>query len=433
MSSQRSRSTVIVHRRLLICCASLIAVVLVGVTSCSDEQPSEVSKRKPETGRTSDLPTAGSAEPRGVLKSATLADGAGFGAGWISEPREEHLDLAEKHGLALTAIFGWSGERTKGIDAWLDFFARAQKRDIPIRISPIPAPSGAYLAARGAERDLAELQDFVDLYTSKGLKPSTLVLDVEGRDPGGTIPSITLLGLSDSPQARATLLAEALPVAEHQAAIDHYQRFVDKARAAGWRVGVSTVAVVADDSCDADTDIERVLGIPITGVDWDFVTFQAYRTSTYPTLKGLGLALPTSSYVYEIAKRAKEKWGDRAGVDLGLTWVNTLKGADEDDYDKIEDWYDDVRAAHAAGIDPNLVVPFRVEGFYDSAVPGDPEAWFVDVTGAVAPPPDAITDLMRSLNCNADKRLDADLHAAQTPGTTGDSPASSTGDTAGPR
>lgn len=417
MSPQRRRSPLLGRHRLLVGSAFIAALAVLGV-SCSDDQPSDDAKAKSESGSSSTSSAASAEEPRGVLKSTNLADGAGFGAGWISEPRKEHLDLAEKHGLALTAIFGWHGERTEGIDKWLDFFAEAQKRNIPIRISPIPAPGGVYLAARGAESDLAEVQGFVDLYKSVGLKPSTLVLDVEGRDPGGTIPSITLLGLSDSPQARATLLAEALPAAEHEAATEQYRRFVAKMRSEGWRVGVSTVAVVADDACDSDQDFERVLGIPITGVDWDFVTYQAYRTSTYPTLRGLDLPFPTSAYVYGIAKRAKDKWGERGGVDLGLTWVNTLKGADEADYGRIEDWYDDLRAAAAAGIDPNLVVPFRVEGFYDSAVPGDPEAWFIDVTGAVAPAPDSVTDLMRSLNCKADERLDADQLAGSTPSST---------------
>ena len=339
---------------------------------------------------------------------AELPAGQAWAAAWIAEPRPAFLDFAVAHHLALTAIFHWTGERTADIDAWLDFFQQADQRGIPLRISPLPdfpdQSAACYLAARDAQRSLDRVWDFVALYQSEGLPPATLVLDVEGRDPGKLAAAVIPFAALGNEADRDLLVAEALPPKAHAAAVALYQAFVDRAHAAGWKVGVTSLPLLADDGCDG-ANLERALGTPVTGVGWDLVTLQAYRTLMYPVVQSLGFPMPTGYYVYKVAKRVHDRFGDKGGVDIGLMSVNFLQGS-EDDYQSFAEWGEDLAGARAAGIAPGLVVPFRLELAFDSKDPADPAAWLVDVPETPAPPDsDQITDAILQVWCLADTKL----------------------------
>lgn len=355
-----------------------------------------------------DLPATGDAIDTDATARDALSPGQVAGAVWISEPRPAFFDFAVAHHLTLTAIFHWSGERTAAIETWLAFFKEAERRGIPLRISPLPEtpdkPGGSYLAARDAQRDLDRVWDFVTTYQAEGLQPATIVLDIEGRDPGNLSGSLIRFAMLESAADRDALIAEALPPRAHAEAVAAYQAFVDRGHEAGWKVAATSMPMLANDGCDG-ANIQRALGTPITGVQWDFLTLQAYRTLTYPEFRDLELPFPTGYYVYRIAKVLHDTWGARGGVDLGLTSVNLIQGS-EDDYQSFAEWGEDLAAARAAGIASDLVVPFRLELMFDSKEPADPAAWFADIPEPSAPPDkDQVTDLLLQIWCLADTRL----------------------------
>ncbi|MBK8999361.1 MAG: hypothetical protein IPM35_26875 [Myxococcales bacterium] len=83
------------------------------------------------------------------------------------------------------------------------------------------------------------------------------------------------------------------------------------------RAGVSAHAVTYPlvlDQREGDTTLEDALSIPVSGIDWDEVSFMVYQTP-FAQLIGawLGPAL-VSSY----AKTAVARFGARAGIDLGI-------------------------------------------------------------------------------------------------------------------
>ena len=299
------------------------------------------------------------------------------GTAWIGLATPGYIDLALNYNLRLAPIFEFNGTRTSDINNWIAFIKSAQQRGAKLRICPIPVSDSAYLDDRHAAAQLAIVWNFVQIMQSEGIQPTELILDIEGMNAAKYCSALVSFQLG-SVAARDTLVANALTPAGEDSAVAQYQAFVNQCHASGWKVGATTLNQIAVEPV-GNTNIERVLGIPITGVNWDFVTYQAYRTSTFSVFASMGFPLPTSWFVYRFGQLAKMHYGAKGGLDIGIMGVNSSWG-----YANFSDWQADVSATRAAGIDPDLVAGFRMETA-NTPVPGDSALFFSQLESSAAP------------------------------------------------
>ena len=304
------------------------------------------------------------------------------GTAWVGLADTGYITFALKNNVRLAAIFSYNGTQTADINQWLAFFQLAQQRGAKLRICPIPVTAAEYLDDRHAAAEMAVLSNFMQVMQTAGIKPCEIILDIEGENPSKYCDSLVQFVLG-STAARDTLLANALSIAGRDSAIASYQSFVNRCHAAGWKVGATTLNQVAIEGLN-DINIERVLGIPITGISWDFVTYQAYRTSTFPVSELLGFPNVTSYFVYKFAKQAQLHYGVNGGLDIGIMGVNANPGLG---YPTFSDWQSDVEATGAAGLNPDLVAGFRMETARPpiTTVPGDSTLFFSQLESSTAP------------------------------------------------
>jgi hypothetical protein len=89
---------------------------------------------------------------------------------------------------------------------------------------------------------------------------------------------------------------------------------IDEVRAMGFRVAAVTYPMVLDDHGDDDLDIEDAFDVPVTGVAWDEVSFMVYQSLLYD----LSGSWHGPDVVHSYALSAREQWGDRAAIALGI-------------------------------------------------------------------------------------------------------------------
>ncbi len=326
------------------------------------------------------------------------------GTVWVSAADTGYINFALNLNIRLSAIFECTGTQTAEITNWINFIKLAQQRGVKLRICPIPVSGAAYLDARHAAAQLAIVSNFVQLMQSSGIKPGELILDVEGNNPSKYCQALVQFALG-SVAARDTLVANALTQAGHDSAVAFYQAFVNQSHAAGWKVGATTLNQIAVEQTGGDNNIERVLSIPITGVSWDFVTYQAYRTSTYSIFASLGFPAPTALFVYRFALMAKTHYGALGGVDIGIMGISNPNGC----YNNLGEWQSDVDATRAAGINPDLVAGFDMESANgNNPLPGDSTYWFSQLESSpvpAVPADDQATDDYINIYFTADTSL----------------------------
>jgi len=304
------------------------------------------------------------------------------GTAWIGLADTGYITFALKNNVRLAAIFSYNGTLTPDISQWLSFFQLAQQRGVKLRICPIPVTAAEYLDDRHAAAEMAVLNNFMQVLQTAGIKPCEIILDIEGENPAKYCDSLVQFALG-STSARDTLVANALSIAGRDSAIAFYQAYVNQCHSTGWKVGATTLNQVAIENV-GDITIERALGIPITGITWDFVTYQAYRTSTFPVSASLGFPNATSYFVYLFAQRAQLHYGANGGLDIGIMGVNADPGLG---YPTFSDWQNDVDATRAAGLNPDLVAGFRMETAREpiTTVPADSTLFFSQLSSAPVP------------------------------------------------
>lgn len=319
------------------------------------------------------------------------------GAVWIAEPNWDYIDFALQQNIILSAIFHITNVRTPDTDAWISFLKEAQSRGVKLRISPIVDGYGMYFSTTEAGPQLAVLSGFIDLLKAEGVQPCELILDAEGR--GNELAQDFIKVIQSASVDSLKAFFNKVPTqAEHAAALQRYHDYISGLHREGWKVGITTLDIVSVDQLDHDNDLERFFDIPLRGVGWDFITYQVYRAGS----------VKTSYYVYRIAKLGHDEFGDIAGVDIGIMGVNQLP--EGGDYHSFPEWRQDVLATRAAGINPDLVVGFRLELVN---TPKDNMArWFEETDASPVPAPpkaEVFSDASIASLILADKVLDGIL------------------------
>lgn len=198
--------------------------------------------------------------------------------------------------------------------------------------------------------------------------------------------------------------------AEYNAALTTYKDFVASVRSAGWDIDVSTFVQMLDDYADGDASLRHAYGAVLDdprvpgATNWSRMYIQAFTTL-------YGEMLPMTNYfVYDYARLAKNVFGSKASVDVGLTHGGIDPTAPT--YWSPIPLAQDTSAALAAGIPRTQIEVYSYFGFYDDIVPtlanrptiaAHIEDWMFPVIAINFPPPaDVGTGVFRSLNHAAD-------------------------------
>lgn len=165
-----------------------------------------------------------------------------------------------------------------------------------------------------------------------------------------------LRALGARPDRLLACLASHVRPQAHSAARDVLARAVDRTKAAGLRVHAVTYPLILDGEDDAT--LEDALDIVVRGIDWDEVSFMVYQTA-FRQLAGVWFG---PRLVYDYAKAAVSRYGERAGLDLGVVGDAGVGLDPGGRYPDPTSLHDDVRAGIAAGIPLSRMRVYGLDG-----------------------------------------------------------------------
>lgn len=141
------------------------------------------------------------------------------------------------------------------------------------------------------------------------------------------------------------------------AAREALARTVESVTAAGLRAHGVTYPLVLDQA-EGTTRLEDALDVPVTGIGWTEISFMVYQTPfAQQAGSWFGPAL-----VYEYALAAVARFGERAGLDLGIVGDVGLGVEPGDRYPDPASLRADVAAALAAGIPAERLRVYSLAG-----------------------------------------------------------------------
>ncbi len=307
---------------------------------------------------------------------APLASKTGYEAAWAEflddDAVRASFSLLCAHGVALH--LAWPAARLTD-EALLDLAADAQAAGVVIR--PwllLEDAEGYWPGSTNADPFAAAAGTLMDAWAEHGLEPTGLIVDMEMRIDRAMMLTELLGGDMPDLAGLVEFLRDGVDRDQFAAATATYAGLADDAHQRGWQVILTTLPMVLDDPGDDDDTIVQALGIPVDGIDWDRMTFQAYRTLLGNFSIGDGPAL-TPFVVYDYARTAIELYGDKAGMDLGLVGTGVSGSPTYADASELRA---DVEAAHAAGIPASRIHVYNLDGILERT-PSEP--W-------LTPPPD---------------------------------------------
>lgn len=303
-------------------------------------------------------------------ESAGAPPSPGFGAVWAEflppSELEATLPLLESRGLAVNVA--WTGMPND--PALLDLTETATSAGVTLR--PwllLPESDGYWPGATNATEFSTKARGLMDAWDARGLAPSALIVDMELRYDLAVQVTEHLAKEPPDLAAVIALMQGNIDRDRFTAATTEYAALADEAHDRGWQVHLTTLPTVLDDDADGDDDLRQALGIPVEGIAWDVMTFQAYRTLLGELVAGSGSGPPTAFVVYDYGRDARERYGERAGLDLGLVGAGVT---DSPVYAGPVELREDVEAAHAAGVPAAQINVYNLDGMLDR---GPAESW----------------------------------------------------------
>ena len=146
-----------------------------------------------------------------------------------------------------------------------------------------------------------------------------------------------------------------------RAAFARAQASLSRAVASAHRAGLSVHAVTYPlilDQPEGDVSLEDAFDIPVSGIDWDEVSVMAYQTAFAQQL-GLWLG---PDLVHSYAAEAVARYGERAGIDVGVVGDAGIGLDPGDRYSAPDALFSDVAAALAAGIPEQRIRVYGLAG-----------------------------------------------------------------------
>jgi hypothetical protein len=324
-----------------------------------------------------------------VAVSAQALSATGYGS--VAWEELDGATLAELksnlHHLAgrdIALVLHWKAENIDDPARW-DVVHDAVSRGIPVQPwLTLPESLGYFPNATNYSTWITHAQYLMFLWRSRGLPSTSFVVDMEmSKSKLHRFQELTAAG---DPFAVARFLNGNINRSQFAAATTAYRGFVDYAHLLGFKVTVTTLLPLLEDYGDGDDFIRQGFNSPIDGIAWDEVSFQVHRTL-------YGASYPLTSYmVYEYGRLARNRFGARAGLGLGLTHPGIDVGNQAIVYSSGHQLRLDAQAAKAAGFSPSRVGVYSFLGIYRS---DDVGQWF-QVPGSSRPLPDFGTGLLRA-------------------------------------
>jgi hypothetical protein len=285
----------------------------------------------------------------------------------VSEIREQ-LPLLRDEGVAL--VLHWPSAALDASDARWDLVAEAQQMGITVKpwltLPEGTGPDEGYFPnSTNYAAFIERARELIERWDDMGLEPSTFYVDMELRKD--RLDAVLEAQARGAQGDSVNMLASYVDRDQFADARRAYARFVSWAHSywrhprGPWKVQVTTLPQLIDDYTltDWDDDLAQAFNCPIAGIDWDVVSFMTFRT-LFGDLAGQEL---TSYFVYDYARHARQRYGDRAGVSVGLTAPGVTTGAST--YDSGDVLREDIEAALRAGIRRENIEVYSLQGIVD--------------------------------------------------------------------
>ena len=243
---------------------------------------------------------------------------------------------------------------------------RAKQAGVRVAIWPMVAdPHGRWASASNAARFCAFAEDLVNELEARGLAPAELFVDLEPpfgdvRDLLDSPGAIDAASAKDAPSRGAPgraigalhLLRRAARSLAGPSQI--FARFAEAQAARGLEISAAVVPLVLFDPAprglfaDPSAFYQALLGTPADGRLWGPVSAMLYTSMIAGLSRGLFRRPDALALLSTGARAARARWGDRAGVSLGVVGTGAL--GDEPVYRDPSELTEDVNAALAAGV-----------------------------------------------------------------------------------
>lgn len=254
---------------------------------------------------------------------------------------------------------------------------KAEQAGVPVRVWPLlPRRQGYWIGEANVEETRELLLALLDWRAERGGPAFEWVsLDLE---PDYAYSESLRRAARRRPDKVLGMLSEHVRPTRFAKARASLSRSVQTLRRAGVSAHAVTYPLVLDQR-EGDTTLEDALSIPVSGIDWDEVSFMVYQTP-FAQLIGtwLGPAL-VSSY----AKTAVARFGARAGIDVGIVGDHGVGIDPGSRYPRGSALHADLAASLAAGIPLERTRVYGLAGVLDS---GGVAAWLGEAPVAAAPP-----------------------------------------------
>jgi hypothetical protein len=286
----------------------------------------------------------------------------------------------------------------------------AEKRGL--EVVPVPVISnddGYFPNATNHQAYVPVVQEVVRQWKERGLKPTTLFVDME--PPRDLVEALASLDLAKA------VPRDHIDRERFAGGVDAYTKLVEELHGAGWKVGVTTQATLLADYDDEDDDLRQYFNVVLDGPAWDQVDFQLYRSAYTSQMPGLD-----AFFVYTFAKKALQRFPNtKVGVGVGLTHPGPVF-PETPAHKGPSSLREDVEAALAAGLSREQITVYNLKGVLvgppvcDKLVncetsdyhyeENDPGEWFVQAT-AKAPDESMTTGALQEQFDLMDGLLDA--------------------------
>lgn len=236
---------------------------------------------------------------------------------------------------------------------------KAAQAGVPVRLWPLLSKAHGYWLG---EKNVAEVSDLMRALTAwrarrGGPEFREVSFDLE---PDFQYSEALRTRARGRPDRALALLRDNVTPTRFAKARSSLARTVQTLKREGVFTHAVTYPVVLDQS-EHDATLEDALSIPVSGIDWDEVSFMVYQT---PIAQLVGTWFGPA-LVQSYARTAVQRFGDRAGIDLGVVGEHG-EGIDAGErYPGPHALAEDLAASQAAGIPLDRTRVYGLAGVLD--------------------------------------------------------------------
>ena len=285
--------------------------------------------------------------------------------------------------LHLTLNVAVGGDKPD-FDGFAHLSLKAQELGVEVR--PwllLPKSQGYWFSSWNPKDSVAFTQTFLAEMKKRSVLTPWLVFDLESPPEmidqmQALVDKINLVGLLEF--LKQASLKSSLIEAEAQ-----YTSLMKELHDKNIKVEAVAPMQVLNDLGDSEQRIQSAMGVPVSNVPWDSVSFMVYRADL---VRAMGKI--SSRVIYRYAKLAKKYYGSKAAIDLGEAGHVQFPKPFEGFMDPME-IKRDISAAQAAGLTEIHI--YSLDGLYESNL----NDWFMNYLEPEKPGPDLKSEILFQL------------------------------------